>query len=111
METSLSLERRRATRVAIAIPVELRDERGFSLHASSDLSPGGAYFALAIPHPIGSQVEVTLRLPGDAPIVCRGEVVNIPDATRFGMGVRFLDIREEDRTRLEALIDPGEPVR
>lgn len=94
-------DRRQEARSPISIPVEIRDGRGFSLHASDDLSLGGAFFGRSIPNPVGSRVQVALNLPGEPPIVCDGEVVNVPDARNFGMGVRFLNMSAEDRTRLE----------
>lgn len=108
MADTLSLERRRAARVAIVIPVELANEHGFTLHSTSDLSVGGAFFGLAIPHPVGSKVKVTLRIPGDEPILCDGVVANVPDSHQFGMGVRFVGLAEADRRKLESFIQSEE---
>lgn len=103
MTDSSSLERRSAARLPAAIAMELRDERGFSLHSSSDLSVGGAFFDRAIPHPVGHKLTVSFTLPGERqPIVCEGEVVNVPDKSSYGMGVRFLMMSDEDKRRLEA---------
>lgn len=108
MSESQSPERRSASRVPVAITIELRNERGFSLHASSNLSAGGAFFDRSIPHPVGEKVTVSFSLPGDArPIMCQGEVVNIPDTKSFGMGVRFLDLAGPDRERLESFVSRG----
>jgi uncharacterized protein (TIGR02266 family) len=99
-------ERRRAARVPAAIPVELRDRHGFSLHSSSDISSGGAFFDRSIPHRVGSKVTVSFTLPGEKePIVCEGEVVNVPDKRSFGMGVRFLNVKEADQKKLDAFRD------
>lgn len=96
-----SLERRKAVRLPIVIPIEVRDARGFSLHSSSDLSTGGVYFDRAIPHPVGSKVELSFTLPGtDRALVCAGEVVNVPDAHKYGMGIQFLDLTPEDQAAL-----------
>src|SRR2546423_15474811 len=105
MPESNSMERRRDLRVQIALAVELKDARGFSLHSSRDISVGGAFFDRAIPHAVGSKVQVSFTLPGDTtPIVCDGEVVNVPDAHSFGMGVRFANMRDEDTSRLDAFV-------
>lgn len=109
MAEGLSLERRRDSRLPIVIPVELGDERGFAVHSTSDLSVGGAFFARAIPHPVGAQVKVILRPPAMAPFTCRGEVANVPDANDFGMGVRFLDLPEAEQTRLADFIEAADP--
>jgi len=100
-----SFDRRQYERVPVSLAVEVRDARGFSLHSSRDLSIGGVFFEFAIPHPVGERVELTFSLPGDhQPISCRGEVVNVPDATAFGMGIQFVDLRPADLTRLEAFV-------
>lgn len=96
-------DRRRAARVHAAIAVELRDKHGFSFHSSRDISSGGAFFDRSIPHPVGSKVTVTFTLPGEKDaIVCEGEVVNVPDKKSFGMGVRFLNVKDADQQRLES---------
>lgn len=96
-----SLERRRSDRVPIALSVEVRDGRGFSIHASRDLSEGGVYFDRAIPHAVGTRVQLCFTLPGEGQSLrCEGEVVNVPDARSYGMGVRFLSLAAEDRARL-----------
>ncbi len=100
-----SADRRRAARVPVSIPIEIRDPHGFSLHSTTDLSPGGAFFGRSIPNPVGSRVTVSVNLPGELPIVCEGEVVNVPDKTNFGMGVRFLNMTTQDQLRLEQFTD------
>lgn len=96
-----SFERRRAIRVGAVISIEVRDANGFSLHSSSDLSMGGVYFDRAIPHAVGSRVELSFNLPGDERTVrCAGEVVNVPDTHQYGMGVRFLDLSPADEAML-----------
>jgi uncharacterized protein (TIGR02266 family) len=100
-----SLERRRDPRVAVAIAVEVRDGRGFSLHSTRDVSTGGVFFDRAIPHAVGAQVELAFSLPGDSRTIrCRGEVVNVPDAREFGMGIRFLDLSAQDKATLEDFV-------
>lgn len=101
-------ERRKAVRLPVAIPIELRHDRGFSLYATSDLSEGGAFFPRSIPHPVGARLSLSFRLPGDALTVsCAGEVVNVPDQQQLGMGVRFLDLSSDDAARLAAFTQQG----
>ena len=101
-----SFERRRAVRVSVVIPIEVRDARGFSLHSSSDLSVGGVYFDRAIPHQVGSRVELSFSLPGnERTVVCAGEVVNVPDAHAYGMGVRYVDLSAADEAMLFDFIE------
>ena len=102
-------ERRRAARVPVSVPIEIRTDHGFSLHSTSDLSVGGAFFGSAIPNKVGSKVNVAVNLPGEPPILCEGEVVNVPDKRNFGMGVRFLNMSEPDQKRLEAFTGKVDP--
>ena len=109
MSGTSSLERRRAIRVSVVIPIEVRDPRGFSLHSSSDLSAGGVYFDRAIPHQIGSRVELSFNLPGDEHnVVCAGEVVNVPNVNAYGMGIQFIDLLPADEAMLYEFIE-GKP--
>jgi uncharacterized protein (TIGR02266 family) len=85
----------------VSLAIEVRDGRGFSLHSSRDISMGGVFFDRAIPHAVGSQVELSFTLPGEATAIrCRGEVVNVPDAKDYGMGVRFIGLLPGDAQRL-----------
>ena len=95
-------DRRKSARVPVSVPIEIRDPHGFSVHSTTDLSVGGAFFGFSIPNKVGSKVAVSVNLPGEAPIACEGEVVNVPDSRNFGMGVRFLNMSAEDERRLEA---------
>jgi hypothetical protein len=55
----------------------------------------------AIPYEVGTKARLKLLLPdGGAPVVCSGEVVNIPDSTEVD-GLKFLDIAEADQRRIE----------
>ena len=100
-----SLERRRASRANVVIAVEVRDGHGFSLFSTRDLSAGGVYFDRAIPHPVGSRVQLSFQLPGDARTIrCSGEVANVPDSSTYGMGIRFLDVSPPDAQRIETFL-------
>lgn len=100
-----SLERRREKRVAVVLPVEVRDARGFTLQSTRDVSTGGVFFDRAIPYPVGVEVELAFSLPGSKRTIrCRGEVVNVPDVHDFGMGVHFVDLSPIDREALEKFV-------
>jgi uncharacterized protein (TIGR02266 family) len=100
-----SLERRRAYRATVSIAVEISDPSGFTLHSTRDVSVGGVFFDRAIPHKVGSRVQLSFQLPGDPRnIRCDGEVVNVPDKSGYGMGVRFSNVAPADQQRLEEFI-------
>jgi len=98
-----SLERRRTTRANVVIAVEVSDARGFSLHSTRDVSAGGVFFDRAIPHSVGSRVQLSFQLPGEEKTIrCKGEVANVPDTKGYGMGIRFLDLSPADAARIDA---------
>lgn len=98
-----TLERRHALRAHAAIAVEIRDSHGFSMHSTRDVSAGGLFFDRAIPHPVGARVELAFSLPQDGHLIrCHGEVVNVPNAKGFGMGIHFVDLSDDDARRLAA---------
>ena len=91
--------------VQVVLTVEVRLGRDFTLHSTRDVSTSGLYFDRAIPHQVGTRVHLAFRLPGDSsPLRCEGEVANVPDAHGYGMGIRFIDLRDDDLERLSAFI-------
>lgn len=104
-----SMERRRSARVNVSIAIEIRDGRGFSIHSSRDISEGGVFFDRAIPHPVGEHVQLVFTLPGDdRTLSLEGEVVNVPDTQSYGMGIRFVSLKANDRERLRSFTQEQE---
>ncbi len=81
------------------IEAEAGDELYF--HRAANLSVGGAYFDKTIPEPVGKRVQLRFTLPDGAEVACQGEIVNAQD---FAMGVKFVDLADADRVRIEALV-------
>ncbi len=101
-------DRREHPRHPVAITMELTAGNDLYFHVSGNLSKGGAFFNRAIPHPVGTPVELTFQIPGDdgPPLKCKGEVVNVPDGNDgLGMGVRFIDLGDEDARRIELFVE------
>jgi uncharacterized protein (TIGR02266 family) len=98
-------ERRASVRVAVSLPIEVRSDRGFSLHSTRDVSATGCFFDRAIPHAVGARVALSFAVPGaDSPIRCAGDVVNVPDTKGYGMGIQFVDISPDDARRIDAFV-------
>ncbi len=84
--------------------MEVRDQNGFLLLSTRDLSSGGAFFDRSIPRPVGQRVELRFTLPGDTRAIrCEGEIANVPDAQGYGMGIRFLNLSPADEKRIDEL--------
>lgn len=96
-------DKRSQARAPIDLWIEV-DHRGeLYFQRAVDISVGGAYFAQTIPLPVRARVRLTFSLPGEAhQIQCDGEIVR---AKAFGMGVRFVAIREPDRMRIVRYIE------
>jgi hypothetical protein len=94
-------ERRNGPRHPVQIPIEVTAGRELLIHATFNLSGRGAFFQHAIPYAVGTRVGLRILLPGEAPIVAEGEVVNVPNKKEFGMGMMFLGLSPEDEARIE----------
>jgi hypothetical protein len=95
-------ERRRGRRVPVELWIEAEAGDELYFHRAANLSVGGAFFDKTIPEPAGKVVQLRFSLPGGAEIACSGEIVNAKD---FAMGVKFIDLKEDDRRRIEELVD------
>lgn len=97
-------ERRQAKRHPLEITIEISIGKDMIFQATRDLSRTGAFLERAIPYKVGTKAKLKILLPdGGAPIVCKGEVVNVPDHADVGMGLKFLDITEADQRRIEIM--------
>ena len=95
--------RRRAPRYALPVRVEYGSGAPGTAYG---IGPGGVFVRTPEPLRPGSDLELTLHLPGEPRLVrARGRVVwaNLVDTPSLpaGMGIRFLRIDPADRVRLE----------
>jgi hypothetical protein len=96
-------ERRRDRRVPVDLWIEAQADDELYFHRAANLSAGGAFFDKTIPEPAGKVVRLKFVLPGTSTeISCRGEIVN---AKGFAMGVKFLDLSDEQKRSIEETLD------
>jgi hypothetical protein len=101
-------EKRQHPRVKAAIQAELRQEASEWV---PDISPGGFYVEMMMTLEVGCRLEVVLWLPTGRLAVHAVVVTKYP---QVGNGIKFLDLKPEDRRRLEDLLltlatDAGAP--
>lgn len=96
-------ERRKDRRVPVELWIEAEAGDELYFHRAANLSVGGAFFDKTIPEPVGKVVTLRFALPsGGSEVSCKGEIVNAQD---FAMGIKFLDLKDEDRRRIEELVE------
>lgn len=77
---------------------------------TGNLGQGGVYFERAIPHAVGTTVNLRFRVPGDeALIFARGEVVSA-SRDAVGMGLKFIDFEDDGHERLQRYVEQVEQV-
>ena len=97
-------EKRLYPRGTLRTQVIFEDEKGegFVYFYSTDVSEGGLFFEHDVPLRVGTKVFLSFRLPNQELIRATGEIVRqaglkAVDAKIEGMGLRFIDIAEEQR--------------
>jgi uncharacterized protein (TIGR02266 family) len=100
-------ERRSSPRIPVEMWVEESTDRELYFQRGANISAGGIFLERTIPHSKGTIVNLQFTLPEDSvPIRVKGEIVNVGDATgELGMGVKFLDLKDEDLRRIEEFIE------
>jgi hypothetical protein len=93
-------ERRRAERLSITIPIELRNGSGIT----RDVSGLGVYFTAQYPFERDEQIEFLLRVPGSIHVRCTGRVVRAEfdrESMQYGVAVTIDDYDVADSDQAE----------
>ena len=98
-------ERRASARLPVEMWVEEITDGSQVFRRAGNLSRGGLFLDHTIPVPVGTRVHLRFTLPGDnSPMTVTGEVVSISPKNSLGMGVKFVEVTEDDRKRVEAYL-------
>jgi uncharacterized protein (TIGR02266 family) len=99
-------DRRSSERIPVEMWVEESTERELYFQRGANISAGGIYLERTIPHARGTVVNLQFTLPDEtAPIKVKGEIVNVGEhSAELGMGIKFLDLAEPDRERIQQFI-------
>jgi hypothetical protein len=103
-------KQRRYPRYKAALPVELRQPGGnVPVRAQTgDIGLGGCYVEMTSTQQVSKELEIILWV-GQDKVVARGVVVSNHPA--FGNGIKFTQVSEQDRARLQKLVDSLDPFK
>jgi uncharacterized protein (TIGR02266 family) len=95
-----SAQRRRHPRFQVAIEITATSESQFWAGTTTDISEGGVFVATTELKPIGTEIELTIKLPGHLPVSVHGEVRWIRETKAklgapLGMGIQFRTVPDE----------------
>ncbi len=102
---------RKSERLQHELLVAYRTVDGFITDWAVNISHGGVFINTRNPLAIGSVVRLIVSLPGaDFPFDLTGRVIRVqpydPDGGQVaGMGLEFIDIDDDKRTRLERFVE------
>ena len=98
-------ERREGRRIPIEMWVEETTDSERYFRRADNLSRGGLGLDHTIPLPLGTIVNLTFTLPGDAsPVQISGEIVSAAGPDELRMGVKFIRITNDARARIDAYL-------
>ena len=98
-------ERREGPRIPIEMWVEETTESERYFRRAGNLSRGGLGLDHTIPLPLGTLVNLTFTLPGDSGAVrISGEIVSTAGLEELRMGVKFINITDDARSRIDAYL-------
>jgi type IV pilus assembly protein PilZ len=104
-------DRREHERVLVSFEVDYRCDDTFLFAYITDLSAMGIFVQTSKPHAPGTQLNLSFKPPGGAPIDIEGRVIWVnrprpdsPESRNPGMGVQFVDLTPAQREQILGLI-------
>ncbi len=113
----VTIDRRGGERVSVDVEVTMTSDSNVYVGLTDNISEGGLFVATHDLLPVGSRLELKFRLPDyDEPISAKAEVRwhRPPESYSAegmpGFGARFVDIDDDDQSRIEKFVDSREPM-
>jgi Tfp pilus assembly protein PilZ len=103
-------EKRKHSRTAISWPGQMEISEKSMTVQLKDISAGGAFVVYDQPLPLSEKFRLTINAPENDALTLNAEVVwsnaNVPQdkVINRGMGVRFIENTDEDRSRLNQIL-------
>ena len=101
-------KQRQFPRFKAALPVELRQAgEGAPLRAqTADICLGGCYVEMSSTQQVSKELEITLWV-GQDKVLAKGVIVSNHPA--FGNGIKFTEVSDESKARLQKLVESLDP--
>jgi uncharacterized protein (TIGR02266 family) len=102
--------------LGLHVEVGLESDSNFYMGFSENISEGGLFLATYSIRPVGTELDLSLKLPyQEEPVRARGTVRWVREFSESsdappGMGVRFERIAEEDEPRIRAFLSSRPPM-
>jgi hypothetical protein len=98
-------ERREGPRIPIEMWVEETTDSERYFRRAGNIARGGLGLDHTIPLPLGTLVNLTFTLPGDSgPVTVAGEIVSTAGPEELRMGVKFRNVSNEARAKIDAYL-------
>jgi uncharacterized protein (TIGR02266 family) len=108
--------RRSAPRLPVELEIGWTSENNFFSGFAENISEGGVFLVTYEHKEIGERVKVLLTFPGnETPLELEAEVrwhraYDPASDTAPGWGLRFVDLSDDARTRIEAFVKQRDPI-
>jgi uncharacterized protein (TIGR02266 family) len=114
--TGGEVQRRNQLRFVVSLDISLRSESNFWVASANNISEGGVFVATRELKPIGSRIELTMRLPEPHGVIWTlGEVRWIRETPAgtdapLGMGIRFDSLNQEAQDAIHEFLEERPPI-
>ena len=102
-------EHRKTHRINKKVKSEVRSDEAITLSSSVDLSRGGIFISTPEPLGNGSNVNLTIIIPGNGEIEVQGVVKWVrgdeTESGKAGMGIEFINVDGDVSRKLEGLLE------
>ncbi len=100
-------EKRKYKRSKTDLKSEVHFDEGMTYSKSVDVSKGGLFISTPDPLEAGSEVSLSLQIPGEDPVDISGVVRWVrreeDDNNKAGMGIEFLDLSDVEIEKLKKI--------
>ncbi len=101
-------ENRKSERIKKDVKSEVIAQEHVSLSSTVDLSKGGIFISTPEPLGSGSEVNLSIQIPGHGEIEVKGVVKWVrsdeSESEKAGMGIEFVNVSSDLRKKLEDLV-------